>query len=65
MRIKESSNATNRKLKDFYERYTARSDVSVFTMAENAAHAEIFLGPTRDKNASKQANPFSKKSEVD
>ena len=51
MRIKESSNATNRKLKDFYERYTARSDVSVFTMAENAAHAEIFLGPTRDKNA--------------
>ena len=33
----------NRKLKDFYQRYNETSDVSVFTMAENA-------GLLRDKD---------------
>ena len=48
MQRKENGLLQNRKLKDFYQRYNEASNVSVFTMAENAGllrENDVFGGP--------------------
>ena len=60
MKKKEGKHAPNRKLKDFYNRYTEQNEVSVFTMAENSTllkETELFVNPEIENDT----NPIYKK----
>ena len=53
MQRKESKLPPDRKLKDFYKKYTEHSEVSVFTMAENASQikvSDLFVDPANEKS---------------
>lgn len=63
MQMKEVKLRANRKLKDFYDAYTEKNQVSVFTMAENASQlkdTEVFLSPDTGQTQFAK-NPIYKK----
>ena len=61
MQRKENKLLSNRKLKDFYQKYNSNNGVSVFTMVENATQLKQNAQKISPNTAQQSYNPIYRK----